>query len=175
MQKDQEEDTMRKLALLMLLVAALGIIAIPALGTGAQEGQAGDSNTAHVDFKPPRVWGTLHYNLSGCTLDFVFNGHGLMPGETYKVEFGPYYDHQPLPGDKPTVWVELGMGVANDGGNVHIAGSADPSSAWWLPGLGYWRNRRFRLLQMLVEDTEVEWKVVLNAEGRYDFRPDCPE
>jgi hypothetical protein len=159
----------------MLVVVAVAVIAIPALVTGAQEGQAGDSNTAHVDFTPPRVWGTMHYNLSGCTLDFVFNGHGLMPGETYKVEFGWYWDLPPEDETRAKVWLELGQGVANAGGNVHIAGSADPSSAWWLPGLGYWRNRRFRLLQMLVEDTTVDWKVVLNAEGRYNFTPDCPE
>jgi hypothetical protein len=164
---------MRRQAFWLTVLMVLVAVAIPAIGSGAQEGQAGDSNTAHVDFRPPRVWGTLHYNLSGCMLDFVFNGHGLVPGEMYKVEFGPYRDAPPP--DPVDVWLELGTGVANEGGNVHIAGSADPSSVWWLPGIGYWRNRQFRLMEMVVEGEAVDWGVVLRAEGRYDFTPDCPE
>jgi hypothetical protein len=121
------------------------------------------------------VWGTLHYNLSGCTLDFLFNGHGLEPGETYKVEFGPYWDAPTGTPGRALVWFELGTGAANAGGNVHMAGSVDPRTAWWLPNSGQWVNRRFRLLQMEVEESVVDWRVLLNAEGRYTFAPVCPE
>jgi hypothetical protein len=166
---------MRRQAFWLTVLMVLVAIAIPAIGSGAQEGQAGDSNTAHVDFRPPQVWGTMQYNLSGCTLNFVFNGHGLVPGETYKLEFGSYWNLPPSDSSRVKVWLELGTGVANDGGNVHIAGSVDPSSAWWLPGLGYWRNLRFGLMQMVVEDLVVEWDLVFYAEGRYQFTPDCPD
>ena len=102
---------MRRKSLWMAVLIVLGAITIPVLVTAAQQGQAGKSDTAHVDFRPPRIWGTLHYNLSGCTLDSVFNGHGLTGGETYKVEFGPYWDLPPSDVDREMVWIELGPGI----------------------------------------------------------------
>jgi hypothetical protein len=141
---------MRKLAFLLAMLVVLGVITIPALVTGAQEGQAGDSNIVQVDLHPPDVFGTMHYNLSGCTIDFVFNGHGLTPGDTYELRFR-------LSATEDFV---LGEGIANEGGNVHITGSASPSGNIW--------RKRVDLYQI----NGVERRVLRSA-ARYTFYYDC--
>lgn len=61
------------------------------------------------------AWGKYNYNLSGTTISGAFNGHGLVPGTGYTlVEYNGW----------PTVTV-IGSDVADAGGNVHIAGTAD--------------------------------------------------
>ena len=69
------------------------------------------------------AWGKMKYNPEGETFDFVFNGHGLVPGEVYCLI---YFE------DVPAGWTAglpaifcFGMGTANGGGEVHIAGSVD--------------------------------------------------
>lgn len=52
---------------------------------------------------------------------FVFNGHGLTPGEVYSLIYYP----DPWPG---VGLVELGSGVVGEDGNVHIKGSFDFTS-----------------------------------------------
>ena len=58
------------------------------------------------------------YNLSGPTFDFVFNGKGLNEG----VDYSLIYYKDPWPGGPAKC---LASGVANGGGNVHLAGSVE--------------------------------------------------
>ncbi len=102
---------MRKFAFLLAMLGALVVVLIPVVVAGGQGGPAGNSNIAHVDLRGP--WGTMNYNLSGCTLDFVFNGHELVPGETYELRVR-------LGGGQ---FVVLGQGIANGGGNLHLGES----------------------------------------------------
>jgi hypothetical protein len=151
---------MRKLGLVIAVLVLLTVMAIPAVGRSQQPGQAGNSNIVQVDLHGPS--GTMHYNLSGCTLDAVFNGHGLEPGQEYVLRFGPHG------GD----WLELGSGTANEGGNVHIIASVDPSDTWSVPNSKTWQNKRVRLGYW---QTATTFTAVLTAEGRYSFTYDCPE
>ena len=103
---------MKKVILLVAVVVLIaGMFVVPAVA--GKGGQAGKSNIAHVDLEVtpvaaadyPDASGRIKYNIEG-DIDFVFNGHGLIPGEEYVLRAGPV----------------LGTGVANGGGNVHIAG-----------------------------------------------------
>jgi hypothetical protein len=161
---------MRKLVWLLAVVVMLGVVAIPIVTSG-QEGQAGDSNIVQVDLRPPYTWGTMHYNLSGCMLDFVFNGHGLELGKEYVLRFGPYWD-KPAGEGGELVWLDLGTGTPNEGGNLHLAGSGNPISIWMLPGTGTWKNRRVELVWW--NEASGKWVVVLRAT-KYNFTYDCPE
>lgn len=64
------------------------------------------------------AWGKMKYNLSGAEFGFVFNGHGLVPGENYTLLYYP----DPWPG---VGLICLGAGLANGGGDVHIMASVD--------------------------------------------------
>jgi hypothetical protein len=151
---------MRKSGLVIAVLVLLTVMAVPAVVRSQQSGQAGNSNTVQVDLHGPS--GTMHYNLSGCTLDAVFNGHGLEPGQEYSLRFGPYQQ----------VWLELGSGTANEGGNVHITSSVNPSDTWNVPKNKTWANRR---VQLGYWKTETQFQAVLTAEVRYNFTYDCPE
>jgi len=63
------------------------------------------------------AWGKMSYELSGETIRFVFNGHGLEANTEYTLI--SYTD--PWPGSP----VCLASGTSNRGGNIHLAGSAD--------------------------------------------------
>ena len=105
----------------------LGSMAIPAFAKGPSA-PAGNSNEAHLYLyeKDPSdwsivdggAWGKMVYNLSGPTFDFVFNGKGLNAG----VDYSLIYYKDPWPGTPATC---LASGVANGGGNVHLAGSVE--------------------------------------------------
>jgi hypothetical protein len=104
----------RKLMLVVALAAALALMISPVYAKG-NSGQAGNSNVAHLYLDPfgdipleSNAWGKVKYNLSGATLDFVFNGHQLTPGQYYAI----YSKGQPL-----------GVAMANEFGDVHIKGS----------------------------------------------------
>ena len=111
----------RKLMMVVVLAAALALTVSPVYAKG-NSGQAGKSNVAHlyldpydkpyddpdVGFIEPDAWGKVKYNLVGETLDFVFNGHQLTPWQYY----GMYSKGQPI-----------GVGMANEFGDVHIKGS----------------------------------------------------
>jgi len=96
-------------------------------------GQAGNSKVAHLylyqkTWVDPQVgdyldvdggaWGKMKYNLAGETFDFVFNGHGLVPGMNYTLIYYP----DPWPGQG---LICLGEGIVNGGGEIHIKGSVD--------------------------------------------------
>src|SRR3990167_4920908 len=93
--------------------------------SASKNGQAGTSNVAHLylyekdsgwNIVEGGAWGKMKYNLSGPTLDYVFNGHGLVPGGDYTLIYYP----DPWPG---TGLQCLGTGTANGGGNVNISGA----------------------------------------------------
>ncbi len=73
------------------------------------------------------AWGKMKYNFSGPTFDFVFNGHGLTPGEDYSLIYypDPYYEGDVLVGNG---LIGLGSNIANEAGDVHIAGFLDGTS-----------------------------------------------
>ena len=104
----------KKLMLVLTLAVALALMVAPVYAKG-NSGQAGQSNVAHLYLDPfgddplePYAWGKVKYNLSGATLDFVFNGHQLTPGQYYAI----YSKGQPL-----------GVAMANEFGDVHIRGT----------------------------------------------------
>ena len=97
-----------KFATVLAILVVIGFVALPALARGKQ-GQAGKSNISHRDLDPQdgsEAWGKIKFNLSGATLKFVFNGHGLVPGENYVLK---------------SAGIDLGFGTANEDGDVHIA------------------------------------------------------
>ena len=118
---------MKKYLILALIVLVIGSLTIAVLAIGPH-GPAGISNIAHLYLyeKDPSdwsivdggAWGKMTYNLSGSTFDFVFNGHGLVPGKDYTLIY--YCD--PWPG---TPLVCLGTGIVDEFGDVHIMGSVE--------------------------------------------------
>jgi hypothetical protein len=118
---------MKKYLILVLIVLLIGTLSVGVLA--GKTGQAGKSNIAHLYLyektgEPDWViveggaWGKMQYNLSGVEFEFVFNGHGLVPGEAYSLIYYP----DPWP---PSSIIVLGTGTANNGGEVHIAGSCE--------------------------------------------------
>ncbi len=109
---------------LVVAVAAVGISPTSA----SKNGRAGKSNVAHLylyekdssdwSIVDGGAWGKMKYNLSGPAFDYVFNGHGLVPGDDYTLIYYP----DPWPG---TGLQCLGTGVANGGGNVNISGAVE--------------------------------------------------
>lgn len=111
------------LVLIVLLISALFVVVLAA--------PKGQSNIGHLYFSEKvegdnpcdwdivdGAWGKMKYNLSGEELEFVFNGHGLVPGEGYTLVYYP----DPWP---PNGLICLGSGTANKGGEVHIASSCN--------------------------------------------------
>jgi len=64
---------------------------------------------------PEGAWGKMQHKLWYDKFYFVFNGHGLIPHESYTLIYYP----DPWPG---IGLISLGTSVANEGGNVHIRG-----------------------------------------------------
>ena len=130
------------IALMVLVVFMAGcttVVPETDLSRKGPNGQAGNSNIAHLYLyeKIPQAtdfvgdwplvddgaWGKMKYNLSGEEFDFVFNGHGLVPGEEYCLIYFEDPDANPWT-SLPNIYC-LSMGTANGGGNVHIADSVD--------------------------------------------------
>ncbi len=117
----------RKLGLIGSAVVLAAFLAAPGISDAGGKGKAGNSNTAHMyffqkdmntwDIVEDGAWAKMAYNASGSEMDFVFNGHGLMPDGEYTLIYYP----DPWPG---AGLICLGDGTANGGGNVHISGSA---------------------------------------------------
>jgi len=103
----------KKCLVVVTTVLLVGLICLPAFYKGKQ-GQAGKSNIAHLDLDPVvayvDAWGKIKYNLEGPTLDFVLNVKGLMPGAEYVLRSRD---------------IVLGGGIADEEGNLHLAGSVD--------------------------------------------------
>ena len=112
----------------IIAVVVVSLVTIPALADGPT-GQAGKSNIGHLYLheKNPDTWdivgkdvdgawGKMKYNLSCEEFNFVFNGHGLEPGQSYSLIYYP----DPWPGSG---LISLGTAVADEEGNVHIKSS----------------------------------------------------
>jgi hypothetical protein len=93
-------------------------------------GPAGKSNIGHLylhekdadwNIVEDGAWGKMRYNLSGDLFDFVFNGHQLETGLTYALIYYP----DPWPGNG---LICLGVGMADEYGDVHIRGKVDTVS-----------------------------------------------
>lgn len=99
-------------------------MAIPALAApGGKDNPANDnpqnlylySKDASWNIVWGGAWGKYNYKLSGTEISGAFNGHGLVPGTDYTlVEYNGW----------PSVTV-IGSDVADAGGNIHIAGTAN--------------------------------------------------
>jgi len=87
------------------------------------------------------AWGKMRFDSDS----FVFNGHGLVAGEDYKLIYYP----DPWPG---TGLMCLGTDVANKGGNVHIAESFDFTA---IPIAGD-TNDRAKIWLVLSSDVDCE-------------------
>ena len=119
---------MKKVILgLVVALTVVALLAAPAMAAG-KNGKSGKSNVGHLylyekdnaswEIVEDGAWGKMKYNLSGETLDFVFNGHELEPGTDYTLIYYP----DPWPGDG---LICLGNGIVNDEGDIHIKGSVD--------------------------------------------------
>lgn len=102
----------------------LGAMVVPALAApGGKDSPANDNplnlylyqKDASWDIVWNGAWGKYNYKLSNEEISGVFNGQGLVPGTDYTlVEYNGW----------PSVTV-IGSDVADAGGNVHIAGTAN--------------------------------------------------
>lgn len=109
------------IATVALLAVALGVAPVLAKGPS---GPSGKSDVGHLYLleKDPatweviesETWGKLNYRCKD-GLSYVFNGHGLEPGESY--ELVNYIDPWPGTGSQ-----SLGTAVADEEGDVHIMG-----------------------------------------------------
>ncbi len=105
----------------------LGSMAIPALAAPAGKDSPANDNTQNLylykkdtswNIVWDGAWAKYNFKLSDQTISGVFNGHGLVPGTDYTlVEYNGW----------PSVTV-IGTDVADAGGNVHIAGTANVGS-----------------------------------------------
>ena len=116
-----------KWVLCAIVLSLIAVIIVPVIAKGPSK-PAGKSNIAHLylhekdpdtwEIVDDGAWGKMKYNLSGSEFDFVFNGHALEPGQDYTLIYYP----DPWPGNG---LIELGSGIANDDGDVHIAESVN--------------------------------------------------
>lgn len=124
---------MKRWGTICVVVAAIALIATPAFA-GGKSGQAGKSNTGHLylfsktcqpdwDIVEDGAWGKMTYRLSGPTFDYVFNGHGLVPGEEYQLIYYPDKDGNPWPRTDIICLDE--PGTANNGGQIHLMGMVE--------------------------------------------------
>lgn len=119
----------KKLAILAATASFLAM-AVPVLAKKGPTGPAGKSGMSHLylhekdqtdwSIMEDGAWGKITYGD-----EFVFNGHGLDP----EVEYTLVRYTDPWPGTP----VCLGSDVANNGGNVHVAGEMlDGGPKVWL-------------------------------------------
>ncbi|MCU0653482.1 MAG: hypothetical protein MUD10_04445 [Candidatus Pacebacteria bacterium] len=121
---------------LCMTVFALCVVAVAGPALAGPTAPAGKSNTGQLYLyeKNPAdwtvvdggAWGKMTYKLSGPAFDYVFNGHGLVPGGDYTLIYYPDKAGNPWP---RTDVICLGQGLANNGGNAHIANAVDTTTS----------------------------------------------
>jgi len=164
---------MRKYLILVLIVLVIGALFVGVLAAGPSK-PAGKSNVAHLylyqktsDLSDdwPKVedgaWGKMKYNISGPEFDFVFNGHGLVPGDDYTLIYYP----DPWPGEG---LICLGSGIVNDEGNIHIAASVDTGD---LP-IEDDENEGAKIFLVLSDDVDCDNRVMAGWTGACDGNPE---
>ena len=165
---------MKKYLVFVLAALLIGSLATGVLARG-KTGKAGNSNTAHLylfqkDGEPDwnivegGAWGKMKYNLSGEEFEFVFNGHGLEPGEDYTLIYYP----DPWPG---TGLICLGSGTAKGRGNVHIAESVNTGD---LPS-GADENDGAKIWLVLTADVDCDSQMIGWTPTEYLFEDDVIE
>jgi hypothetical protein len=106
----------------MILLLSMAIPAVYARGPTGKAGKS-DIQQLYLVEKTPSgdwdtvdggAWGKMTYNVASG--DYVFNGHGLTAGEKYTL-----INFAREEGQWPATILILGDGIANGGGNVHIA------------------------------------------------------
>ena len=134
-----------KIILLTLLMATTLIAPVLAKGPTGKAGMSDvqllylfEKDDVTWEIVPDGAWGKMKYNLrSG---DYVFNGHGLEAGMDYTlINFARIND-----AEWPATINVLSSGLANGGGNVHIAGNqlfeslAEDGTTGSLSGIKIW-------------------------------------
>jgi hypothetical protein len=163
---------MKKLLVITVVVAMMiGLIVAPVMAAG-KNGQAGKSNIGHLylyekdndswKIVEDGAWGKMKYNLSGETLDFVFNGHNLDAGVDYTLIYYP----NPWPGNG---LICLGSGTVNEDGNIHIKNSVDTGD---MPIAGDINNGA-KIWLVLSGDVDCDGQVMVGWHGtEYLFEDD---
>jgi len=162
---------MRKYLILVLVVLLIGALTVGVLAGKGKTGQAGKSNIAHLYLYQKTcdgsndwpvveggAWGKMKYNISGPEFDFVFNGHGLVPGDDFTLIYYP----DPWPGNG---LICLGSGIVNDEGNIHIAESVDTGDLPAIEDENYADGAKIFLV--LTDDVDCEGQVMTNWTGPY--------
>ena len=158
---------MKKYLILVLIVLLIGALTVGVLA--GKTGQAGKSNIAHLYLYQKTcdesddwpivdggAWGKMKYNLSGEEFEFVFNGHGLVPGTDYTLIYYP--DPWPVTG-----LICLGSGIVNDEGNIHIAESVSTGDLPAVDDENYPDGAKIFLV--LSSDVDCEGQVMTNWTG----------
>ena len=125
--RDLRDKKMKIKAIKILGMILLLSMAIPAVYAKGPTGKAGKSDTQQLylvekfpsgdwDTVVGGAWGKMTYNVASG--DYVFNGHELVAEEDYTLINFARIDEQ-----WPAAILILGTGIANGGGNVHIAGN----------------------------------------------------
>lgn len=150
----------KKLFMPSLAILAISLLLVPVGVMAGKTGKAGKSHVAHLYLfeKDPTTWeiveggawGMMKYIVEGAEFEFVFNGHGLEPGEEYTLIYYPDKDGNPWP---RVDIICLGEGAANGGGNIHIAGSVDTGD---LPNPDTDINDGAKIWLVLSEDVDCE-------------------
>ena len=117
------------------IVLSLMMVVVPVIAKGpANRNRAGKSKIGHLylvekdpaDPEWPTVpggaWGKMIYRRSAPRFFFIFNGHGLVPGEDYTLIYYPDKDGNPWPREDI---ICLGSDRADEDGNVHIKERVD--------------------------------------------------
>jgi hypothetical protein len=118
---------------IVLAVLLVGLLATPIFADG-KSAMSGKSNNGHVYLYEKNAadwtivedgaWGKFNYKLSGSAenteVSGVFNGHGLVVGTDYSLI---YYKEVADWSSGGAAIAVLGNAVANEFGDVHIAGS----------------------------------------------------
>lgn len=107
-------------------VLITGLVILPAAYSAGPSDVSGSSSVGHQylyekdpatwEIVPDGAWGKMKYFTARPNFEFVFNGHGLVPGTEYKLVYFP----DPWPGEG---LVCLGTQTANAFGDVHIQSS----------------------------------------------------
>ena len=123
----------KKLTLSLITILAVALIFAPAMakkipGEKGRTAKAGKSHVYQVqlvakdpgtwEVDPEGAWGKVTLNVKKGKIDFIFNGHGLISGESYTLIYYP----DPWPG---LGLVCFGTGMVDGDGNLHLQGSVD--------------------------------------------------
>ena len=141
------------------IVVTLMMVAVPVIAKGPAD-RAAKSRIGHLylvekDHTDPNwpavpggAWGKMIYRRSAPRFLFMFNGHGLLPGEDYTLIYYPDKVGNPWP---RTDIICLGDDRANEDGHVRIRGLVDTGD---LPNPGTDINDGAKIWLVLSDDVD---------------------